>query len=147
MTNLKPARAGGSVLATMIDLARCSTQQRIVLAGTAATQRMVELHRRGYRRVATTATCGLPRGQYDVALVEWQLHSITALEATLDWLVHFLCPAGVLVIWIDAEESSGQRKLTSMLEKLGFHVEVGTRCDSGIAISALRRDARLAIAA
>jgi hypothetical protein len=139
--------AGGSILATMIDLARCTTRHRIILAGAAVPQRLLELHRRGYRRVAATATCGLPRGQYDVAMVDWQLHSITALEATLDWLVHFLCPAGVLVIWIDAEESSRQRKLRLMLEKLGFQVEVGTRCDAGIAISALRRDARFAIAA
>jgi len=147
MTNPKPTLGGGSILATMIDLARCTTHDRIILAGTAAPQRMLELHRRGYRRVATTATCGLPHGQYDVALVGWQLHSITALEATLDWLVHFLCSDGVLVIWIDAEESSGQRKLRSMLEKLGFRVEVGTRCDAGIAISAVRGDARLRVAA
>jgi hypothetical protein len=57
---------------------------------------MFDLHRRGYRRVATTATCGLPRGQYDVAFVEWPSHSIAALEATLSWLVHFLSP---LAFW------------------------------------------------
>ena len=102
---------------------------------------MFELHRRGYNRVATTANCGLPRGQYDVALVEWQLHSIKALETTLDWLVHFLAPSSVLVIWIDAGESTNQRKLGSILEKLGFRLEAGTRCEGGFAIAARRLDA------
>jgi hypothetical protein len=102
---------------------------------------MFELHRRGYNRVSTTATCGLPRGQYDVALVEWQLHSIKALETTLDWLVHFLAQSSVLVIWIDASESTNQRKLRSILEKLGFRFEAGTRCEGGLAIAARRLDA------
>jgi hypothetical protein len=100
-----------------------------------------ELHRRGYGRVATTATCGFPRGQFDVALVDWRLHSIKALEATLDWLVHFLKWSGVLVIRVDSEDRAGNRKLKSMLESLGFRIEVGTRCERGVAISARRRAA------
>ena len=101
---------------------------------------MFELHRRGYNRVATTATCGLPRGQYDVAFVEWQLQSIKALETTLDWLVHFLAPTSVLAIWIDTSESADRRKLGSILERLGFRVEAGTRCERGFAIAARRLD-------
>jgi hypothetical protein len=102
---------------------------------------MFELHRRGYNRVATTATCGLPRGQYDAAFVDWQLRSIKVLETTLNWLVHFLAPTSVLVIWIDSSESANQRKLGSILERLGFRLEAGTRCEHGLAISARRLDA------
>jgi hypothetical protein len=148
MRKPKATPAVDRIIATMIELARCTSLHRIVIAGPAAPQRIAGLHRRGYGRVATTANCGLPRGQYDAALVEWQLHSVNALETTLNWLVHFLAPASVLVIWIDAEERSNQRKLRSMLEKLGFRVEAGTRCESGLAISARRLDAKaLAIAA
>jgi hypothetical protein len=148
MSKPKPAPIDDRIVATMIELALCTSVHRIIVAGSAATQRIAELHRRGYCRVATTATCGLPRGQYDVALIEWQLHSLNALETTLNWLVHFLAPASVLVIRIDAEERSSQRKLRSMLDKLGFRVEAGTRCESGLAISARRPDAKpLAIAA
>jgi hypothetical protein len=78
------------ITASMIELARCTNLHRIILAGSETPERMFELRRRGYFRVATTAAGGLPRCQYDAALVEWQLHSISALEATLDWLVHFL---------------------------------------------------------
>src|SRR4051812_42846628 len=110
MDTLKPA-SNERIIATMIKLARCSNLHRIIVAGSKGPYQMFELHRRGYIRVATTATCGLPRGQYDVALVEWHLHSIKALETTLDWLVHFLAPSSVLVIWIDASESTNQQML------------------------------------
>ncbi len=101
---------------------------------------MFELHRKGFNRVATTTDCGLPRGQYDVALVEWRLPSIKALETTLDWLVHFLGQNGVLVIWIDASQSPNHRKLRLILENLGFCLEAGTPCEGGLAIAARRVD-------
>jgi hypothetical protein len=122
------------------QLARCSKLDRIILPGSCAPQRMFELHRRGFVRVATTACCGLPRGQYDVALVEWHLPSIKALRATLDWLVHFLGPAGVLVIAFDRSECPDRGTLRPTLARLGFRVEAGTRCEHGIAISARRLD-------
>src|SRR5882672_3018193 len=115
MDTHKPTISGKRIIATMIELARCSNLHRIILAGSKAPYQMFELHRRGYNRVATTADCGLPRGQYDVALVEWRLPAIKALETTLDWLVHFLGPSSVLVIWIDASESTNQRKLRLIL--------------------------------
>ena len=141
MDTLKPTISGERIIATMIELARSSSLHRIIVAGSKGPRQLFELYRRGYSRVATTANCGLPRGQYDVALVEWQLHSLKALETTLDWLVHFLAPSSVLVIWIDASESTNQRKLGSILEKVGFRLEAGTRCEGGLAIAARRLDA------
>jgi hypothetical protein len=96
----------------------------------------------------TLAACGLPHGQYGVALVDWQGRSIKALETTLDWLVQYLAWSAVLVIWLDSRERSAHRKLASILDRLGFHVEVGALCEHGLAISAIRRDAtRIAVAA
>jgi hypothetical protein len=141
MDTLKPTTSGERIIATMIELARCSKLHRIIVAGSKGPHQMFELHRRGYNRVATTATCGLPRGQYDVAFVDWQLHSIKALETTLDWLVHFLASTSVLVIWIDSSECTDHRKLGSILVRLGFRVEAGTRCEHGLVISARRLDA------
>src|SRR5579863_5905360 len=92
------ANADAGTVGTLIGLVRCSKPRRIILAGLNTPQMMFELHARGFDRVATTTTCGLPRGQYDVALIDWRLHSIRALEAMLDWLVHFVAPAGALVI-------------------------------------------------
>ena len=89
MNRSTPFPSGEQTIATMIELARCNKLHRIIVAGSMTPEHMFTLHRRGYARVATSATAGLPRGQYDVALVDWQ-HSIKALETTLDWLVHFL---------------------------------------------------------
>src|SRR5262245_44847014 len=127
------------IMTTMLELARCSKRHRIILVGPSRASHELDLHHRGYNRIATTATCGLPRGQYDVAFVEWELPSIKALETTLDWLVHFLTPAGALVIWIDPH--TDHQRLGTMLERLGFRVEAGTRCERGIAVSARRLDA------
>src|SRR5580704_992837 len=140
MNRCKPTASGEQIIETMIELARCSKLHRIIVAGSKSPDQMFQLHRRGYNRIATTATCGLPRGQFDVALVDCGLHSIKALEATLDWLVHFLKWSGVLVIRLDSEDLAGNRKLKSMLDSLGFRIEVGTRCERGVAISARRHD-------
>jgi ribulose-5-phosphate 4-epimerase/fuculose-1-phosphate aldolase len=88
----------------------------------------------------TTTNCGLPAGQYDVALVDWRGRSIKALDATLDWLLDFLSSAGGLVVWIDPQEPAGNRKLRSLLEKHGLVVEVGTVREHGCVVSAQRSD-------
>lgn len=137
-----------SAVVPLIELARCSKHHRFLVAGSSSTELMVGLHRRGFTRVATTATCGLPQGQYDAGLIDWRTYSIKSLETTLYWLVHFLAPSAVLVILIDVPERTASRKLRSMLERLGFQVEVGTRYARGSIIAARRRDAaQMAVAA
>jgi hypothetical protein len=138
--SLMPKTSVDRILDTMIELSQCSVEQRIILAGAAGSRRIPGWRRRGYCHVVTTATCRLRRGQYNMACVEWRRHSIKALEATLDWLVHFLSATGVLVIWIDAAISTARRRqeLQSAIERFGFHVETATRCENGFAVSARR---------
>jgi hypothetical protein len=138
MTKSTAIPARERVIDSMVELARCSKLHRIIVAGSTAPELMFALHRRGYVRIATTASCGLPHGQFGVALVDWQGRSIKALESTLDWLVQFLAASAVLVIWLDSPERTAEHKLESMLDRLGFHVEVGTLCEHGLAISARR---------
>jgi hypothetical protein len=132
--------AGEHIIEPMLALARCSKLQRIIVAGSKSAELMFELHRRGHVRVATTSTCGLPVGQYDVALVDWRQRSVKALETTLDWLVDFLSPAGVVVVWVDPQEPAGNRKLRRALEAHRLVVEAGTIHAHGSAVSAQRRD-------
>jgi hypothetical protein len=75
-----------------------------------------------------------------VALVDWRQRSIKALETTLDWLVDFLSPTGVLVVWVDPQERAGNRKLRSALQRHGLVVEAGTIREHGSAVSAQRCD-------
>jgi hypothetical protein len=141
MTKFNPDPAREQIIESMVELARCSNRHRMIVAGSKSPQLMFELHRRGYIRVATTATCGLPHGQYDAALVDWEEQSLKSLETTLDWLVHFLGSSAALVIRIDSHERAVNRRLQSMLERLGFRIEVGSRSKDGLVISARRRDA------
>ena len=132
--------AGERIIEPMIELARCSKRDRIIVAGAKSAALMFELHRRGYVRVATTTNCGLPAGQYDVTLVDWRERSIKALDTTLDWLVDFLSPAGGLVVWTDPQEPAGNRKLRSLLEKHRLVVEAGTVREHGFVVSARRSE-------
>src|SRR5262245_8304538 len=66
MVRSRRAVAGDRIIEPMLDLARCSNLNRIIVAGANSAALMFEVHRRGYVRVATTANCGLPAGQYDV---------------------------------------------------------------------------------
>ncbi len=94
MTNLVPAGKTNRKTDSIIELAGCSDHDRILLAGAGDSDPVSGWRRRGYHRVATIAASRLPRGQYDVAVVEWRQHSIRALETMLDWLVCFLSPRG-----------------------------------------------------
>ena len=101
---------------------------------------MLELHRRGYARAAATANCGHPTGQYDVALVDWRRRTFKTLEVALDWLVKFLSPAGVLVVWVDPQKATANETLRLSLERRGFVIEAGTVHECGCAVSARRRE-------
>jgi hypothetical protein len=126
------------IVKALVELARAARTHRIIVAGSNCSEIFLELHQLGYSRLATTRTCRVPGTQYDVALLAWREHSIRALATTLDWLVHFLSPGGVLVAWLKPHESMPGRKLTASLKGLGFRIEAGARCEGGMAISARR---------
>ena len=123
---------------TLVEQAHATKSHRIIVAGSNCSAVFLDLYRLGYSRVETTKSCRIPYTQYDVALLAWREHSIKALATTLDWLVHFLSPTGVLLIWIDTP--LGARRLRSAVERLGFRAETGVRCENGFATSARRLD-------
>ena len=130
---------GDRIIDPMIALAGCSTQHRILVAGSKSIEMMIELHQRGYVRAAATGNCGRPAGQYDVALIDWRRRTLHDLEATLDWLGKFLNPAGVLVVWVDAQKPSANQSLRASLEKRGYVIEQSTVHECGCALAARLR--------
>jgi hypothetical protein len=140
MTQSRPNPSDERIVDAMIQLARAAKSHRMIAAGPYSAEVFLELHRRGYPRVTTIKTSRVPCGQYDVALVAWRAHSIKALETTLDWLVHFLSAAGVLVIWVGPHERMPNQTLSLALKRLGFRIESGTSCENGVAIAARRLD-------
>ena len=104
---------------------------------------MFELHRRGHARVATTANCGHPAGQYDVALVDWRRRTFRSLSrSTLDWLLEFLEPRRCAGRFGSTRKmpAANVRPFDSALEGRGFVIEAGTVHDCGCAVSARRRE-------
>ena len=139
---LQQAAAGNRIIEPMLALARCSMQQRILVAGSKSAEMMLDLHRRGYLGAAATANCGRPAGQYDVALVDWRRHTLSSPETTLDWLMNFLSPLGRLVVFVDAQKPAANDSLRALLEKRGCVIEQGsTLHECGCALSTRRRQA------
>jgi hypothetical protein len=73
-------------------------------------------------------------------LVNWEGRSIKTLDTMLDWLVQFLGSSAVLVVRLDPLEGTRFQKVESILNRIGFKVEIGTFCEHGPAVSARRRD-------
>jgi len=130
---------GDRIIDPMIALAGCSTQHRILVAGSKSIEMMIELHRRGYVGAASTGNCGRPAGQYDIALIDWRRRTLRDLETTLDWLVKFLSPAAVLVVWVDAQKPAADQSLRASLEKRGYVIEQSTVHECGRALAARLR--------
>lgn len=141
MTTVRIAPAGDRIIEPMIALARCQAHHRIVVAGDRSVEQMLELQRRGYAHTASTANCGHPSAQYDVALVDWRRRTFKAFEATFGWMVGFLRPGGMLVVWVDPHKPAAIECVRAAIEKRGFIIEGGTVHDCGCAVSARRREA------
>jgi hypothetical protein len=133
--------AGDRIIDPMIKLAGCSTHQRIVVAGSKSMELMLELHRRGYLLAAAAGNCGRPTGQYDVALVDWRRRTLHALEPAIDWLVNFLSPSAVLVVWVDAQKPAANEILRASVTKRGFVIVRGAVHECGCALLARRSQA------
>lgn len=138
MVSLKVA-TGDRIIDPMIALAGCTTQHSILIAGSKSMEMVMDLHRRGYLRAASTGNCGHPAGQYDVALVDWRRRPLRTLEATLDWLANFLSPNGTLVVWDDAQKPAVNQSLRALLEARGFAVVQNIVHECGSALAARRQ--------
>jgi hypothetical protein len=122
----------------MIALAGCSKRQRVVVVGSKGMELMLELHRRGYLLAAAAGNCGRPTGQYDVALVDWRRRTLHALELTMDWLMNFLSPRAVLVVWVDAQKPAANDSLRASVTKRGLVIVRGAVHECGCALLARR---------
>ena len=124
MPNYTPLFDCERIVARLVELARAKRRDRLLVAGHAKNDILLELHRYGFLSAVSTKSCGLPRCQYDIAMVAWHDHSIKVLEPTLDLVVQFLSPTGVLAIWVGSLEHGAHQQLRLALDRLGFHIEI-----------------------
>ena len=126
------------VVETMIELTRLSHLHRAIVAGSGALELYLALRRRGFIRVATTATCRIARAQHAVGLITGQ-NSLAALEAALAQMSQYLCTSATVAVLIDSRESGLSLKIRGKLEQMGFRIEAGVRCHEGLVLSAYRQ--------
>jgi len=126
------------VVDTMIDLTRLSNLHRAIVAGHDSIELYLSLRRRGFIRVATTATCPIPKQQHAVGLITEQ-NSLAAIETALAQISQFLSPSAAIAVPIDSRESGVRLKIRTRLEEMGFRIEAGVRCQQGLVLSAYRQ--------
>jgi hypothetical protein len=126
------------VVDTMIGLTRLSHLHRGIITGNDRMEVYLALWRRGFIRVATTATCRIPRGQHAVGLITRQ-NSQAAIEAALVEISPFLCASAAIAILIENSESRICLKIRTRLQQMGFRIEAGVRCQQGLVLSASRQ--------
>ena len=139
MTSSVSIPAGEQIVETMLALAGCSKEQPIIVTGSKGIEIAFELNDRGFARAKSSANCGHPAGQYDVALVDWRQRPLRALDATLEWLLDFLNAPGVLVLWVDSQTSAANQELLAVLERRGLAIEATQLRAHGSALAARRR--------
>jgi hypothetical protein len=126
------------VIDTMIGLTRLSSLQRAIVAGSDRMGLYLALRRRGFIRVATPATCRIPRGQHTIGLIAGQ-DSPGANEAALAEISPFLCTNATVAVLIDSRESGASLRIRMRLQQMGFQIEAGVRCRQGLVLSAYRQ--------
>jgi hypothetical protein len=122
---------------TMIALTRLSNLHRAIVAGSDSMELYISLRRRGFIRVATPATCPLPRRQHTIALITGGI-SLSAIEAALAQVSPFLSASAAIATLIRSHESDLCLKIRKKLEQMGFRIEAGVRCHEGLVLSAYR---------
>ena len=138
MVQLHAAASQEQVVDTMIGLTRLSSLQRAIVAGSDSMELSLALRRRGFIRVATPATCRIPRGQHAIGLIAGH-DSPGAIEAALAEISPFLCTHAAVAILIDSREGGSSLRIRTRLQQMGFQIEAGVRCQQGLVLSAYRQ--------
>ena len=125
----------------MMAITGCTARQRIIVIGAKSMELMMALQRRGYLQAAAAGNCGVPAGQYEVALVDWRRRTLNALDTTMDWLDNFLSPRAVLAIWVDAQKPAAKCNLRAAVSRHGFVVLQGAEHPCGSMLLARRSQA------
>jgi hypothetical protein len=137
---VQPYSASGreQVLDTMVGLTRLTNLQRAIIAGDDGMELYLELWRRGFARVATVLTCGIPRQQHTIGLIAGR-ESTEPIERALTEVSPFLSTNATIAVLIDTHTSNCSLRIRTRLQQMGFQIEAGVRCQRGLVLSACRQ--------
>lgn len=135
-TAQSPTAASGQILDIMISLTRLGPLHRVIVAGCDSMELYLALRRRGFIRVTTPELCRRPKAQHAVGLVA---APADVTDNLLDQLSPYLTTHARLALL--AGTGNNGVKIRAKLERLGFRIEAGVRCERGLVLCADRQDA------
>jgi hypothetical protein len=125
------------IIDTMIELARLSTTQRIVIAGHGSMAIDLALKQRGFAFGVLASACRTAGGQHSAGLIAG-CDSYQTIEAALLRVSSLLNSAADLAIAIRSRESGLIGRVRTRLQQIGFRIEAGARCRDGFVLAAHR---------
>lgn len=138
MVQLHSVSGREQVLDTMVGLTRLSNLQRAIIAGDDGMELYLQLWRRGFMRVATVLTCGIPRRQHTIGLIAGR-EAPEPIERALTEISPFLGTNATIAVLIDTHASNCSLRIRTKLQHMGFQIEAGVRCQQGLVLSACRQ--------
>jgi hypothetical protein len=126
------------VLDTMVGLTRMSNLQRAIIAGDDGMELYLELWHRGFIRVSTVLTCGIPRKQHTIGLIAGR-ETPEPIERALAEISPFLCTNATIAVLTNTHGSNCGLRIRTKLQQMGFQIEAGVRCQQGLVLSACRQ--------
>ena len=126
------------VVETMITLTHLSNLNRAIVAGDGCTELYLALRRRGLVRVGLHLAFRLHKATCAVGLITVQ-DSLGSFEAALAQITPTLGTNATIAVLIKSGETGFALKIRKALERIGFRIEAGVRCQQGLVISAHRR--------
>jgi hypothetical protein len=138
MVQLHSVSGREQVLDTMVGLTRLSNLQRAIIAGDDGMELYLQLWRRGFMRVATVLTCGIPRRQHTIGLIAGR-EAPEPIERALTEISPFLGTNATIAVLIDTHASNCSLRIRTKLQHMEFQIEAGVRCQQGLVLSAWRQ--------
>jgi len=126
------------VVETMITLTHLSNLNRAIVAGDGSTELYLALRRRGLVLVGLHSAFRLRKAACAVGLITVR-DSLAAFEAALAQVAPSLGTTATIAVLIKSGESGFALKIRKALERIGFRIEAGVRCQQGLVMSAHRR--------
>jgi hypothetical protein len=122
---------------TLIALTHMSNHHRTIVGGDDGVELLPALRRRGLVRITLAAASRIGKGQYPVGLIAGA-STPAAIETALARISPYLGASAAVAVVIASRDAECCLTVRKKLERMGFRIEAGVRCQLGLVLSARR---------